>query len=581
MFFKKAAPMFAAIRAELDTGPPNLTGLVVTLDGQVLKRSTDPYDDRTPGTHYAPLSDYQLPAHTKILARDELVEVSRLSAFADIVVPASASPTSQERLVFKYYLQVFDLQSTWNAINIGARVSDHPHIAPVRHVVVDESDRSRVVGFTAPFYPGGNLEQTKHSRVFKLKWAKQLFRTVDDLHLKYGVTHWDLHTENVVIDPETDNLILIDFGCASKIGTPEFTKHHMAALEPRGPDHPLHGVVDDIKAAIRMVHSLVTDLDDNSWTDPPMIKKGGWVKGPDVRLDSPVEDYYRLVMDWLRERNSRLRITQHNQASEPLNYPDYMPPPQVDIDVYEKIQKKKKAEEEGALPDRLVRFREAGCNIDDQIQQHQADVEEKKKAKEKKKAEEQPVVIRDEELLEDIDLRGFELDYMVWWSDAVPRGFPRATGGRHFMRRYALEAGGPFGPLLSWERPSTAQLDRTRRLLATGKYEDVQPAGADTDENPNTRKRKAGGEAAAAAEEEEEGERDGADDGGGGKTTGKASVTDNTTGRVTRSAKKGRFAAPPVLKPESKPKPTRKAAAPKKAAAKKAASKKAAATTSA
>jgi hypothetical protein len=35
--------------------------------------------------------------------------------------------------------------------------------------------------------PGGTLVTTRTSRTFKLKWAKHLFQTIDDLSLKYGI----------------------------------------------------------------------------------------------------------------------------------------------------------------------------------------------------------------------------------------------------------------------------------------------------------------------------------------------------------------------------------------------------------
>jgi hypothetical protein len=537
-FFEMAAPMFAAIRAELDAGPPNLTALVVTLDGEVLSRSTDPYDDITPSTHYASVGDYQIPAHIKTLARDELVEVTRLVAFADVVIPASSSSADEERLVFKHYQHVFGLQDAWNAIHIGAKLSTHPHIAPVRHLIVDETDRSRVVGFTVPFFPGGDLWETRRSRPFKLKWAKQLFGTLDDLHLKHGVFHGDIKIHNMVIDPATDNLTLIDFGCSAKIGTPAYAQHHQAALSPVSPEHnPLCDVADDVRCAIRAVYGLVRGMDGHiethsavkfSYTAIPFetVKKGGWVKGPHVKLDSPAEDYYRVAMDWLRERNNGPKITQHNQASEPLDYPDYMPPPQVDIDAYQREKARKLAELANTQPGPG-----RGHALIPSLTTPQRSLK----------------LTTDPELLEEMYGRGGCTDWEQWWKEVTRNR--DATSGRYFLRVDAIEAGCPF---LNWERPSTAHLDRTRRLLANGKYEDKQ-AGA----NAKTNKRK-----------REDGEEEENRDAGDARVSkiGKTSETTNIaiTKRITRSATKQAIAAaPPALKSKPKPKPARKTTAPK------------------
>lgn len=552
--FHLCGAMFAAIRAELDAGPPDLTALAMTFDGQVLARSTDPNDDVTPGTHYASVDDYHIPAHIETLARDELVEVSRISTFTDIVIPASASSPDPERLVFKYYQQVFDLQSTWNAIHIGAKLSDHPNIAPVRHIIVDESDRSRVVGFTAPFFPGGTLGEAMYSRSFKLKWARQLLQTVDDLHLQYGVFHYDIHLDNLVVDPETDNLILIDFGCAAKIGTPSFSCHHQAALSPKPARNPLAGIIHDVRSAAHCVFRLATgNTDIRAFVDSNVKDAGCWVQHPDVRLDSPIADYHRLLVDWLCERNKAARFTQHDQASEPLNYPDYMPPPQVDIDAYQKREARKRN------PPSPGRF---SCRCSFICQCHPP-------------APPLPfrqLHIGDEELLEDL-APGGEMGVQddSWLREAA--NSPCATSGRHFLRIHAINAG---RTVLNWERPLTVHLDRTRRLLANGKYEDALVAAAANTANTATQKKAAKNkrkcetsveaEAEAEVEEREDHNHD-----VGGQTTGGGAPTHNITKPITRSAtKKAKLATLPTperkLELEEKTKPARKAVASKKAA---------------
>jgi hypothetical protein len=517
--FEEAYPICAAIRAELDAGPPNLTALVLTLDGQVLCRSTDPYDDVTPGTHYAALGDYQIPAHTKVMGRDELIEVDRLLAFVDVVTPVSSSSPGQERLVFKHYQYVYGIPGNWNSIHIGAKLSNHPHIAPVRHVIVDETDRSRVVGFTVPFYPGGNL-RSKSSRPLKLKWISQLLQTVDDLHLKYGVIHGDLHEGNMLIDPATDNLVLIDFGCSQKIGIPYNHYHHRAALTHEARQDPLWDTANDIRWVIHTVYRLVTGIEGCAsdgkggiiLTSTAIIKKGGWVKGPDVVLDSPVEEYYRVCMDWLRARNAGPKITKHCQASKPLNYPDYMPPPEADIKAYEEECSRKQAALAKNPPPRR---------------------------------EQQALAVPrrpGSDLLE--DMLPPPQSFNLWWTGEWWRELERdrcATSGRNFLRLNAMDAG---HSVLSWDRPMTAHLDHSRPLLANGKYQDEYSCASAIATNQRKRKHK-----------EEEEEEESRDDNKNHCGTPSGGETSTPTRRITRSAAKKHAGAakPTARKPSRKP----------------------------
>ncbi|KAJ9161980.1 hypothetical protein NKR19_g1682 [Coniochaeta hoffmannii] len=490
-----------------------------------------------------------------MLARHELIEVTRLIAFADVVTPVSSSSVEQERLVFKYYQHVFDIRANWNAIHIGAKLSTHPHICPVRHVIVDEIDRSRVVGFTAPFFPGGDIYETRASRPFKLKWAKQLFQTLDDLHLKYGVYHGDVSSHNMVIDPATDILVLIDFGCSGKIGTPFLHWHHRAALSPEVPHNPLYdirehqpvwAIAHDMQSALITVWGLITGAKGNILVssevrgriivDNSTIREGGWARHPDVKLDSPVEDYYKVTMDWLRERNTGVRITEHHQASEPLNYPDYMPPPQVDIDAHMRKEAKEQAAKEAREAKRHAKEQVELCNMASQ---------------QGGKLASNPVPLEDMRFHIYVD----SVWEAIWLRDV--QGDRGATSGRDFLRVDAIEAGCPF---LNWERPSTAQLDHSRRLLASGKYEDEC-----TSANIMTNKRKRKDRVEVESRDEGDNNSGNADS----DETASGGNTDVTTKRITRSAKKqANTATPPAPKPTRKvaaPKPTRKAAVPKRA----------------
>lgn len=177
-------------------------------------------------------------------------------------------------------------------------MSPHPNIVPIRHLVVHEkvdgSDSSAaVVGFTMPFIPGGSLKAARTTRIFKLKWAEQLFDVIDDLNLQYGIVHGDVRLRNQMVDPATDNLVLIDFGLAAKrtkqqyrkVGTykPPATRAELlfgpawglfgpleikseTQLEPVAPLAPRKRDNPDVVAAIVTVHELVaSNPTDDLW----------------------------------------------------------------------------------------------------------------------------------------------------------------------------------------------------------------------------------------------------------------------------------------------------------------------------
>jgi len=204
------APIHSALAAMIDNGQ-DMKAVVVKADGTVVSTSSDGSVDVTPGTYYAPPDDYQLSGSTKpaTIARDRLVEVKRFGSFVDVVRPVSQP---SERLVFKHYEDDKVITDVWYSAHFLAGMAEHPNFVALRHLVLDE--RGGVVGYTMPFIPGGTLRSARRSRIFKLKWAKQLLQALDDLNLERGINHLDLRTRNLMVDPTTDNLIIIDLGKA-------------------------------------------------------------------------------------------------------------------------------------------------------------------------------------------------------------------------------------------------------------------------------------------------------------------------------------------------------------------------------
>ncbi|KAK0657938.1 hypothetical protein B0T16DRAFT_402780 [Cercophora newfieldiana] len=415
------APIHNALAAMIDNGQ-DMNAVVVKADGTVVSTSSDGSADVTPGTYYAPPDDYQLSGSAKpaTIARDRLVEVKRLGSFADVVRPVSQP---SERLVFKHYEDDKVMTDIWYSTHFLAGMAEHPNFVALRHLVLEE--RGGVVGYTMPFIPGGTLQSARRSRIFKLKWAKQLLQALDDLNLERGINHQDLRTRNLMVDPTTDNLIIIDLGKArirgNSLGTCVPPDTSPVTLNLFGPgtagtegEKGETAVVDmylskdpDVNAAIVTLHDLVTrDPSDTSWEADEAdlwngegieaLTAGPWTAHPDARLDSPAEAYHTILTDWLRRRRADPRC---RMPANPLRVPRYMPiPPGETVDVLD-------------YEDPLYPIPSTSCGILS----------------------------------------------------------PILVSGYKFLRRDALRAG---RPVVDWVRPVSTALDRSRTLLASGRYAD-------------------------------------------------------------------------------------------------------------
>lgn len=64
---------------------PDVCAVFFTPDGELLRTSNDPTDDRTQCVEYIPLSAHELPPHIHTITRSELVELRRLGPNVDLV----------------------------------------------------------------------------------------------------------------------------------------------------------------------------------------------------------------------------------------------------------------------------------------------------------------------------------------------------------------------------------------------------------------------------------------------------------------------------------------------------------------
>ncbi|TQN68126.1 CBL-interacting serine/threonine-protein kinase 25 [Colletotrichum shisoi] len=225
--------------------------------------------------------------------------------------------------VFKYYFLWQYAQMSWKEMNLWMRLPRHPNIVPFDRVVVDEI-KGCVVGFTSSYVPGGNLEENR-SRVFRLKWLRQLIDVVDDLNLEHGIAHQDIAPRNLLVDESTDYVMLFDVNFAARINHPSSPGEGESYLEDR----------NDIKGVIFTAYEIITQ--DNSLRSMPHEDQnldslgGEWVKHSEVKLDHPVAAYKLMLQEWQERRASDLRPVNPRDVPRAIDWPSRPKPPQETI----------------------------------------------------------------------------------------------------------------------------------------------------------------------------------------------------------------------------------------------------------
>lgn len=205
-------------------------------------------------------------------------------------------------------------------MNLWIRLPKHPNIVPFHSIVVDELER-RFVGFTTIYIPGGTLEENK-TRLFKLKWLRQLIGVVDELNLNLGVAHQDVAPRNLLIHEATDSLMIFDFNFSARIGNPGHSEAR-----------------NDIKGTLFTMYEIITRNDDlrsirHEDQDVSVIEHEDWVKHPDILLDHPVSEFRQLLKKWCERRRAGKQITTYTEAPNFLDWPPVPDPPLSEVETY-------------------------------------------------------------------------------------------------------------------------------------------------------------------------------------------------------------------------------------------------------
>jgi serine/threonine protein kinase len=210
-------------------------------------------------------------------------------------------------------------------MNILIRLPPHPNLVPFDKVVVDELT-GRVVGFTTKYISGGTLEEDP-SRTFKLKYLHQLLDVVDDLNLKHGISHQDVVPRNLLIDPNTDSLMLFDFNYSARIG--------MRPPHSRKEPYTTRTYVEernDVKGVWFTMYELITS--DRSFSqnglyeqDLDAIEGKEWKKHRKVVLDRPVSEFRSVLDEWTKKRRLEKQLKVFTDAPWYIDWPFMAEPP--------------------------------------------------------------------------------------------------------------------------------------------------------------------------------------------------------------------------------------------------------------
>jgi hypothetical protein len=305
------------LRKHIDALGCDVYAISLSQDGELVSVSTDPRDDETTCVYYPPLQAVLPPSRVKTVLRSDLLELDRLSPNVDLVSYTPSAGITDTRAVFKYYFLFQFIHKLWHEMNLWMRLPPHPNIVPFDRLVLDEL-HGRVVGFTSLYIPGGTVDENK-SRVFKLEWLRQLTCVVDDLNLKYGIAHQDIAARNLLVNSETDALMLFDFNYSGQIGGIRYAKDR-----------------DDVKGVIFTLYEIITR--DEHFRDIPHDQQNPadvegleeWLQHPDVKLDHSVSEYRTVLDEWVKRRREGRQVATYTEAPEYVDWPDFPTPAATD-----------------------------------------------------------------------------------------------------------------------------------------------------------------------------------------------------------------------------------------------------------
>ncbi|KAH8429391.1 uncharacterized protein LDX57_007055 [Aspergillus melleus] len=289
---------------------PEVRAITVDNDGLLTGVSTDPEEDDTFFIAYLPFSLCQSLANCSTIYFSQLKEIDRLGPGVDLV------SYNDRKVAFKFNPLGMPrrLHMSWKEMNLLSKMPPHPNILPFDSLVLEDVE-SRVIGLTSKYIPGGTLEDVDPKRPFRFKWLQQLTQVVDFLNLELGIMHQDIAPRNLLVDPETDNVVLFDFDWAAN-----------------GKDGLLDGR-DDVSSVVFTLYEIITN--DRHLTSIPH-----WDRNIDMvlniewpvrrELDSDMSNFRNFLDNWVARR-AESATEQCLSAPRRLTWPDLPGPPDYTV----------------------------------------------------------------------------------------------------------------------------------------------------------------------------------------------------------------------------------------------------------
>lgn len=299
----------------MDYLSPEASAVTVNDDGLISKVTTDLEDDDTVFVGYLPFSAVESLHDCRTVQYSKLRELDRLGPGVDLSSYYDESQNAQE-VAFKFnpIVKPRRLQMAWDELHLHKSLPPHPNIVPFDRVVLDDVE-SRVIGFTTKYIPGGTFEYSV--RPFRFEYLQQLTQLVDFLNLDLGVMHQDIAPRNLLVDPETQKLLLFDFD--------------QAAHGERG----LREGRDDVAGVAYTLYELITG--DTQFAHIPH-----WDRYIDMvqdipewtckrELDSDVSTFRNFLNEWVATRLAGDDMERYLNAPNRLTWPELPTPPDYDV----------------------------------------------------------------------------------------------------------------------------------------------------------------------------------------------------------------------------------------------------------
>ncbi|KAJ5715866.1 uncharacterized protein N7483_013047 [Penicillium malachiteum] len=275
----------------LDYLSPDVREITIDSDGLLTGVSTDPDVDETAFAAYMPFSLCEHLVNCPKIYFSQLHEIGRLGPGVDLL------SYNDQRVAFKFNPLRLprQLECSWREMNIISKLPPHPNLVPFDNIVLEDKE-SRIIGFTTKWIPGGRLSDPK--KPFRLEWLQQLTQVVDFLNFELGIMHQDIAPRNLLIDPESENILLFDFDCAAG-----------------GQDGLLEGRDD------------VTEIP--HWNRKiDMIQNIEWTC--DREPDCDVSEFRQFLNDWIANRTNG-SMERYLNAPKRITWPAFQDPPDYDV----------------------------------------------------------------------------------------------------------------------------------------------------------------------------------------------------------------------------------------------------------